>query len=322
MKRLRLLIVGLLIWIAIFFNIERLDFGKENVIDIDTLVYILGLVAVISIIAMRSFHRYNVSVSIGLWCVVFLLSKMLFGRPFLGGIYTYLSITELSFLLVSIWLAHLLALALYEFEEAVERITFRENSNKRVQKLAQAHDEIQIEMFRSRHHHHPMSIIVVEPMLDAIQTSLHRLVQEIQQTMVSSYVVNNMAHTLSKYIRRTDFVLEQRERGRFIILCPDTNSTDLELMVEYVKSVAKDQLGTPITCGAVTFPDEAITFEELLSKAETQLDKIKCNNRNEVKDPYTPTFPLTGSFPKKLHKAGALPINGASGRGRRFMEKS
>lgn len=302
-----------MIWIAIFFNIERLDLGKENAIDIDSLVYVLGLSAVISIISVRAFHRYNVAVSIGLWGGIFVLSKLVLGRPLLGGVYTYLSITELSFLLVSGWLAHLLASALYEFKEAVERITFRENSNKRVQELAQAYDEIQIEMFRSRHHHHPMSIIVVEPMLDAIQTSLHRLVQEIQQAMVSSYVINNMAHTLSKYIRRTDLVLEQRDRGRFVILCPDTNSVDLDLMVEYVKSVAKEQLGTPVTCGAATFPDEAITFEELLRKAETQLDGTKQHSRNEIEDPHPLTRSDTGLVSEEgLHKAEALPISGAN----------
>jgi hypothetical protein len=43
----------------------------------------------------------------------------------------------------------------------------------------------------------------------------------------------------------------------------------LGLIVEYVPTLTKEQLGTPITCGAVTFPDEAITFDELLRKTET-----------------------------------------------------
>ncbi len=308
---------------AIFFNIERLDLGEENVIDIDTFVYVLALIIVISIIAVRPFHRYSVSVSIGLSGGIFLLGKMLFGRPFLGGIYTYLSITELSFLLISVWLAHRLASALYEFEEGVERITFAENANKQVQKLAEAYDEIQIEMFRSRHHHHSMSIIVVEPVLEAIQTSLHRLVQEVQQGMIRSYVINNTAHTLSKFIRRTDLVLEQRERGRFVILCPDTNSADLDLMVEYVQSVAKEQLGMPVACGAATFPDEAITFEELLSKAESQLDGVKRHGRNEGEDSYIPTRSDKGIVSEELlHKAGSLRISGANSRGRNAYEKT
>jgi hypothetical protein len=310
MKKLRLLIIALLIWMAIFFNIERLDLGVENVIDISTFVYILGLVAVISIVAVRSFHRYSVSIPIGLWVGIFLISKMLLGRPLLGGIYTYLSITELSFLLISVWLAYQLASALYEFEEAIERITFTENTNKRVQKLEEAYDEIQIEIFRSRHHHHPMSIIVVEPVLEAVQTSLHSLVQEVQEAMMNSYVINNMAHTLSKYIRRTDFVLEQRERGRFIILCPETNAADLDLMVEYVQAVAKEQLGAPITYGTATFPDEAITFEELLHKAESQLNGLKRNGRNEKDDSHSPySLSDTGiNSEELLDKAGSLPV--------------
>jgi hypothetical protein len=219
-----------------------------------------------------------VAISIAMWAGIYLAGKLLLGRPLLGGIYTYLSITELSLLLMTIWVTHKLTCSLGSFEEAVERITFTDNTNKRVRPIEDAYDEIQIEMFRSRHHHHPLSIIVVEPDLGTTQTSLHRVVQEVQQGMMNSYIINSMAHTLGEYIRRTDFVLEQRNRGRFVILCPDTNVADLSLMVEYVQLVAKEQLGTDITCGVATFPDEAITFEELLRKAESHLQNPKGND--------------------------------------------
>ena len=89
--------------------------------------------------------------------------------------------------------------------------------------------------------------------------------------MLSGYVINNMARTLRKYLRLTDLILEQREQGRFIIVCPETNVADSKLVVEYIQCVANEQLGTPIAYGTATFPDEAVTFEELVGRAEAAL---------------------------------------------------
>jgi hypothetical protein len=167
-------------------------------------------------------------------------------------------------------LACKLAGGLSEFEDAVKKITFTSN-NRRIRQLEEATEEIQAEMFRSRHYHHPLSVIMVEPEAESVQNTLHRAVQEVQKSMMNSYIVNTMAQTLSQYLRQTDLILEQREQGRFLILCPDTNSQDLDLLVEYVKTVATEQLGTAVTCGMSTFPDQAITFEELVNQAETKL---------------------------------------------------
>lgn len=275
MKHLSRSAILLLTTLAVFFNIERVDFGEVNIIDIDTFVYVLGLAAVLSLIIIPILRRSNAAVSIVLWISLYLSIKLLFfyffnDRPLLGGLYTYLTITELTFILIIVWLGHYFAAGLYEFEEAVKRITFS-GSNRRIRQYHEADEDIQVEMFRSRHNHHPLSIIVVEPDVQSIQTTFYRLVQEFQQTMLSSYVINNMAQTLSKYLRRTDLILEQREKGRFIIVCPETNTNDSELLVEYIQNVALEQLGTSVVYGVATFPREAVTFEELVRQAESKL---------------------------------------------------
>ena len=281
MKNLRLSIVALVIGLSVLFNIERLDFGAVNIIDIDSFVYVLGLIAVVTTIGMPILHRVPISVLIGGWAGIYYLSKLalwfLFDqRPLFGGIYTYLSITEIALLLIMVWLAHKVSAPLQEFAEAVKSITFT-NNNKRIKPITEADEDIQIEMFRSRHNHHPLSVVLVELEPESLQAALHRAVQEVQQAMLSNYVINNIAHTLSKYLRRTDLILEQRDQGRFLILCPETSAGDLELLVEYIQAVATEQLGTSIACGVATFPDEAITFEELVNQAESHLHHLNGN---------------------------------------------
>jgi len=278
MKNLRLSVIVLAIGLSIFYNIERLDFGVQNFIDIDSFVYGLGLIAVITTIWVPVLQRLNLSALIVGWFFIYQLSKLSFwlffdGHPPFGGVYTYLTITEISLLLILVWLAHRVATPLQEFTEAVESITFT-NTNNRIKPINEADEEIQIEMFRSRHNHHPLSVVLVELEPESLQAALNRAVQEVQQTMLSNYVINNIAHTLSKYLRRTDLILEQRDQGRFLIMCPDTTAGDLKLLVEYIQAVTAEQLGTSIACGVATFPDEAITFEELVNRAESHLHNL------------------------------------------------
>jgi hypothetical protein len=272
MRNLKYLVIATIIGLALFFNIERLDFGRENLIDISSSVYILGTIAAITAMAIPFLRNTPTALLILFWIGIYMLDKLFLSnsRPILGGIYTYLSITEITLLSLSVWLSHRLALAVYDFEDAVQNVTLV-NLNGRVRPLDEAVEDIQVEMFRSRHHHHPLSVIVVEPQPGSIQVVLHRAVQEVQQAIMNNYVITKLADSLSHHLRRTDLVLEQRDRGRFIILCPDTSARDLNVLVEYIQATAAELVGVSVNCGMATFPDEALTFEELVHQAESNL---------------------------------------------------
>jgi GGDEF domain-containing protein len=288
MKYLPRTIAALVITLAIFFNIERINFGKAEVVNLDSVVYVLAVFIVISIISIPVLRRSNVYVLGAAWIGVYLAAKVLLytssGRhPLLGGVYTYLTVTEVALLLITLLLAHRLASAIEDFEGAVKEVSFRQ-TNKRIRQLDEADDEIQLEMFRSRHYHHPLGILIVQPESGFDQAALHRAVREVQQAMMNTYVSRSMAQTFSKYIRRTDLIMEQTDQERFVILCPDTNAADLALLAEYLQVVAQEELSAPVVCGTATFPDEAITFEELMRQAETRLVH---GNGNEKAEPWS-----------------------------------
>jgi hypothetical protein len=220
-----------------------------------------------------------------IWIGVYLVAKVLLytsagKHPLLGGVYTYLTVTEMGLLLITLLLAHRVAFAIDDFEGAVRRVSFR-HTNKRIRQLDEADDEIQLEMFRSRHYHHPLGILIVQPESGFAQAAMHRAVREVQQAMMYTYASRSMAQTFSKYIRRTDLIMEQTDRERFVILCPDTNAADLALLAEYLQVVAQEELSASVACGAATFPDEAITFEELMRQAETRLINGNGNEKAE-----------------------------------------
>jgi GGDEF domain-containing protein len=116
-------------------------------------------------------------------------------------------------------------------------------------------------------------VVVVEPEPDSIQVALHRTVQEVQQAMMTRYVITSLARVFNKVLRRIDVVIEQREQGRFVILCPETNATGSNVLADRIQAAVAEQLGVSVKCGTASFPDEALTFEELVRQAESHLQQ-------------------------------------------------
>lgn len=276
MKNLRLSVLALLVHLTIFFNIERLNLGSDNPVNIQSFTYVLGILAIVSVITIPQLWRSSVAVSIIGWLGVLVLYKLftLAQRPLLGGAYTYILFTEVTLLGLGIWLAHRLAQELHDFEEAVANITFIDTS-RNVRQLADAMEEIQTEFTRSRRYKSPVSVVVVELEPGSIQAALHKTVQEVQKAMMSRYMLTSLARLICSVLRRTDMVIEQREQGRFIILSPETNTENSQVLIHRIQSVAAEHLGIAVNIGAASFPESALTFDELVHQAERQLTRYE-----------------------------------------------
>lgn len=70
-----------------------------------------------------------------------------------------------------------------------------------------------------------------------------------------------------------DTVLEDRKNGRFIILCPEIDGQNSTVLIERIRMAVSRQLGIEVQCGTASFPDTALTFEELVNRAESQLQQ-------------------------------------------------
>lgn len=243
-------------------------------INIEPFVYAIGILAVISVLVLPALWQPSVYRSIVLWIGVFLLFKALTVQfqltEIIGGTHIYLTIAEIGLLLLLIWRAHDTARHMHDFEEAVSNITFADMS-RRIKKLDEAEDDIQTELIRSRRHHHPLTVMVIEPEAESIQVALNRTVQEVQRAMMSRYVITSLARVVSNQLRRTDVVVEQREKNRFIIISPDTTAANSAILADRIQAAAAVQLGVLVSCGVASFPDQALTFDELVQQAKTNL---------------------------------------------------
>lgn len=288
---MRKAVVYLLIFLAVVYNVERLDFGRRNLIDISSIVYIIILAAIGSIVMFRSFSRLPLRVQLGSWLAVYLTARIgavyLMGRPIWGGIYTYLTITEISIVLASVLLARNVADHLSDFEEAVQNITLADISH-RVSHITEAYEEVQKEIMRSRRHNYPVSIMLVEPDPDSVQVTLNRSVLEIQQAMMTRYVLTSLMRITKEMTRRTDMIIDHAlDKDSFVVFCPDTNGEDALLLANRLQNAVYEQLGVRVCCGLATFPEEALTFETLIERADLKIQCEKDLARLEHREPQT-----------------------------------
>lgn len=283
MRRLRDLILILLLHLTIVFNIERLDLDGEIAINLETAVYGLTIVAVLMILSIKFLRSLSQPVLILLWAGVYFVMKLIFisERPLVGDIYTYLTFTELGLFLIAVFLAQKLALHIEEFEEALKNFAFARLS--KIKRVQEAHGEIQAEIYRSRRFQRPLSLIVLEQDGSTAQANISKIIQEAQRSLIDHYVSVMIARELSAQLRQTDILLEHDKKGRLVIVSPDTDNTGTEAFIKRLNSLNRSGLFS-VNFGAATFPNHALTFEQLLEHAETNLQQ-EIDSRIGVDEP-------------------------------------
>lgn len=275
MNRFRWLLAQLLITLSLFFSIERFDFGQNNIIDIHSFVYILGTFAVVSTILLPRFARLPASGVILFWFFIFILFKLvlLSERSIWGGIYTYLTLTEAVFVLAMVYLAHQVARYYHEFQQAVEYVALAD-AGRHLLKVEDAGQEIGREMSRSRHFHRTLSVVIVKPDKQSMVKAAPRLVEEVQQNVAELWTAVRLSNTIKEQLRVVDMVMEDRENGRFIILCPEIDAQGANMLTERIGKALSNQLGVNISYGIASFPKQALTFETLLTEADSHLKML------------------------------------------------
>jgi hypothetical protein len=272
MRRLRDSILGLLIHLTILFNIERFDFDGTNVINLETALYVLAVVAIIMILSIKWFRTVQTPLLLAIWSVAYVAMKLILieRRPLLGDIYTYLSFTELGLLLIGVLLAQRVALNIEEFEQALKNFAFANIS--KVRRVQEAQEEIRAEIYRSRRFQRPLSLVVLEQDANKVQANINKIVQDAQRSLMEHYISVMMARELSAQLRQTDILLEHDKKGRLIIVSPDTDHGGIEAFISRLKSLSRSGLFS-VNFGTATFPMHALTFDQLLEHAEGDLQQ-------------------------------------------------
>jgi GGDEF domain-containing protein len=278
MTSLRKSILFMIINLVVVFNIEKFDFGAINVgairIDIQWFTYVFLILVILSTLISRMLQHYSFYLAIFFWLAIFLALKIFVftNRPVFGGIYTYLTVTEMALITISILLAYNLAHTITDFENVIENATIPK-LGQRILPMQEATEDIKTEFSRSRRHKRPLSVLVVRSITDLSHLKLERVIKDIQKTMLTRYVNTSLAQVISAEARRTDIIIEQEDKNGFILLCPETTGEGSEMVGERLQKLAMEKLGISIGYGVAGFPETNLTFDDLLRKAEEDLNE-------------------------------------------------
>jgi len=263
MKRLRYWFAGTCIWFFFLYNIERL--GQP--VNIASPVYVFAVACALCVILLRPLHRMPLYWPFLMALAPYFVLKNQLGYS-LSGENLPLTITEVCAIGLTILLTGQVARRLEVLEETVTDLTIR-HLKEEVYSFNTGQGRIYREIRRARRYRRPVALLAITVTEESLQLSLDRFIQEAQREIIKKYIAARIAELLVEELQDSDVIAQRNDH--FITLLPETQQEDIPETIKRLETAAAEKLGLKIKIGVSTFPDEAVTFEQLLEQAETKM---------------------------------------------------
>lgn len=272
MNELKASITILVSFIIAVLGLGNIEQFQESILDFSPIFFVLVAVVVFSeLILINMLIRMGVKINyyaiIGIWVIVYIL---------IWGVYLKDSkpievhLIQILLIVLSSLLAFDVGRRVGELDKTLEGLSSSAYPN-RARDIQSSQDLITSEITRSRRYHHPLSILTVrleKPKSKAGWKDLESLADD----MFERFAVAKASKILSDLARSTDLVLFDRD-GQFVLLCPETNLINIKILAERLEVAVEDGLHTKINWGIASFPDEALTFDDLLQTAQKRISQ-------------------------------------------------
>ncbi|HKJ39162.1 MAG TPA: diguanylate cyclase [Anaerolineales bacterium] len=276
------------IYLAVIFVLAQTDYISSPIIDFASYFYLSVMITMPVTLFFPSISRVSTYVPLLVWAGFYLVLLQTIDRS-ASAIEGQFSVIVLEFILleVGVWFSHQLAVQISHAESIMDALALSAFPNR-------AHDievedkRIKVELTRSRRYHRPLSVVLIESESDDDKVT-REMLKSIQHDLLSRFTLARVGQIIDDRIRQTDLVLRDHT-GRFIILCPETDLDSARLLSKRIAQSVKERTELEIRCGVAAFPDEALTFDDLLHKArqriaESALVKSEAKNLSESQEP-------------------------------------
>lgn len=281
MKRLRLLISTIILWLFLLYNIERLS----QPLNISSVAYIFIAAIAILTILIPHINRLALGLTLGGPIALFLALKAWLGYP-MAGPAIHLTITEISAIALTGLFARQINHVLEELEQLLRDIVIK-TVGKPTESFAHGQGNMYREVRRARSYGRPISLMAVGIEEESLRNALPGIVVEAQQAMQKHLAFSMIAQMLDEELE--DHHIIAKQNNHFIILLPEVADTDLRGMESHLLQKASDQMGLALKIGSSSLSDETVTFERLVEKATTHMAQAKVPPP-DTQDTKQPTF--------------------------------
>ena len=102
--------------------------------------------------------------------------------------------------------------------------------------------DIQTHMHFSRRHTTPLSVVVIEPESVSLQRFIRHALHEAHRTLQTHCTLTKLAVLLKPALRRTDLIIENRQHGRLLVVCPGTAPEEILTLAKRLQTTADGKM--------------------------------------------------------------------------------
>jgi GGDEF domain-containing protein len=269
MTNLKRSFFGAAVYLAIIFVLGQADYADRPLINFANYFYLAVLVAIPLTLFFPRISRIPVSVPLLFWAMVYILLLQLINRNYSAN-KGEIPVIALEFMMleVGVWFAHQLALQISHAESIMDALALSAFPN-RARDIDSENQRIKIELTRSRRYHRPLSVVMIQSESDE-ETLTREAFKNIQHDLMSRFTSARVGQIIDDRIRQTDLVLRDY-KGKFIVLCPETDLDNASLLARRIAQAIQERTSLRVLWGTAAFPEEALTFEDLLQRAHERL---------------------------------------------------
>jgi GGDEF domain-containing protein len=274
MRNIRKNLFLLIIYAFLIFNLHRINFSDVPNVNLSWHLGIWIALLFSLDIALSFFHRISIYTAITLWGSTYVAFGLLLQGLGLQQVNAQIMILEVFLLAVAVILSREISSNLAEIESTLDKL-FLSAFSGRTATLEEISEDVKLELTRSRRYHHPLTLLMLEPDSSSLREELKPTMSEISNNLARRYTMGSIAQIINQEARRTDMIIRESSPDRFIVICPETPSVNSQILVNRIISAAQEKLGVSLAWSIAAFPEEGITFEGLLHKAEEKLSDPK-----------------------------------------------
>ncbi|MGZ9166770.1 MAG: hypothetical protein ACXW4U_16480 [Anaerolineales bacterium] len=256
-------------YLVAIFVIALADYTARPIINFANYFYLAVMIAVPVTLFFPRVSRVSVYVPLGIWAGIYMILLQILDRTHSTTAFGFpVIVLEFVLLETGVWISYQLALQISDAESVMDALAMGAFPN-RVKEIDLESPRIKVEFTRSRRYHRPLSALVVQ--LDyAEKIKTRDVVKSIQLDLMNRFTLARIGQIIDDRIRQTDLVMKDH-RGHFLILCPETDLANVLLLAKRIERAIKEQVDLRVLCGVASFPEEALTFDDLMKKAYDRL---------------------------------------------------
>jgi GGDEF domain-containing protein len=269
MTNLKRSFFGAAVFLAVIFVLGQADYADRPLINFANYFYLAVLVAMPLTLFFPRISRISVYIPLLFWAVVYIALLQLINRNYSAN-KGEIPVIALEFMMleVGVWFAHQLASQISHAESIMDALALSAFPN-RARDIDSENQRIKIELTRSRRYHRPLSVVMIQSESDD-EKLIREAFKNIQHDLMSRFTSARVGQIIDDRVRQTDLVLRDY-KGRFIVLCPETDLDNASLLAKRISQAIKERTSLRVLWGVAAFPDEALTFDDLLQKARERL---------------------------------------------------